>query len=55
MDIVNIFLDISKHDIYKVQPLHNGLLDHEAQLLTTDTALDHLKNYLTVIQRQINK
>jgi len=48
--IVNIFLDISKHDNYKVQPLHNGLLDHEAQLLTTDIALGHFKNYQTVIQ-----
>jgi hypothetical protein len=48
--IVNIFLDISKHDNYKVQPLHNGLLDHEAQLLTTDIALGHFKNYQTVFQ-----
>jgi len=53
--MVNIFLDISKHDNYKVQPLHNGLLDYEAQLLTTDIALDHFKNYQTVIQRQIKK
>jgi hypothetical protein len=53
--IVNIFLDISKHDNYKVQTLQNGLLDHEAQLLTTDIALGHLKFYQTVIQRQINK
>jgi len=30
-------------------------LDHEAQLLTTDIALGHFKNYQTVIQQQINK
>ena len=29
--IDNIFLDISKHDNYKVQPQHNGLLDHKAE------------------------
>ena len=38
-----------------MQPLHNGLLDHEAQLLTTDAVSGHFKNYQTVFQRQINK
>jgi hypothetical protein len=46
----NIFLDISKHDNYAVQPLHNGLLDHEAQLLTTDIASGHFNNHQTAFQ-----
>jgi hypothetical protein len=52
--IDDTFLDISTHDNYKVQPVHNGLSD-EAQLLTTDTASGHFKNYQTVFQWQINK
>ena len=32
----NIFLVISKHGNYRVPPLHDGLLDHEAQFLMTD-------------------
>jgi hypothetical protein len=48
--IASIFLAISEHDNYKLQPLHSGLLDHEAQLLTTDIALGHFKNYETFFQ-----
>jgi hypothetical protein len=32
--IDNIFIDISKYDYHAVSSLHDGLSDHEAQLLT---------------------
>ena len=48
--IASIFLAISEHDNYKVQPLHNGLVDHKAELLTTNIALGHFKNYETFFQ-----
>ena len=43
--IDNTFLDTDKYGAYKIQPFHNGLSDHEAQLLMLDLTVRHTKNY----------
>jgi hypothetical protein len=47
--IDNIFLDINKYDTYKIQPFHNRLSDHEAQILMLDLTVCH-----KIIQLSIN-
>jgi hypothetical protein len=42
----NNFLDISKHDKYRVPPLHNGLSDHKASIFTIYNASGYFNNYL---------
>jgi hypothetical protein len=44
--IDNIFIDSCKYDYHCVSPLHNGLSDHEAVLLTVEFPLKN-KNHQT--------
>ena len=45
--IDNIFIDISKYENNFVSSLHNGLSDHEAQLLTIVHPLNHNNEHQT--------
>jgi hypothetical protein len=50
----NIFLDISKYDNHSISFLSNGLLDHEAQLLTIVLTLNYDSKYHIFSYRKIN-
>ena len=53
--IDNIFLDIYKFTNFNVLPLHNGLSDHDAQLLTIKDINLRLQNHPILTIRNINK
>jgi hypothetical protein len=52
--IDNIFIDISKYDYHTVSSLHNGLSDHEAQLLTIVSPLKRKNEFQTYSYRKID-
>jgi hypothetical protein len=54
MAIDNIFVDISKYKNYFVSSLHNGLSDHEGQLLTIVLPLTLTKEHQIYSYRKIN-
>jgi hypothetical protein len=51
----NRFIDIHKIINYTVCPLHNGLSDHDAQLLTIKDVNPQLSNHYTYNIRNIHK
>jgi pyruvate/oxaloacetate carboxyltransferase len=51
----NIFIVIHKITSYTVCPLYNGLLDHDAQLLTIKDVSPQISNHLTYTIRNIHK
>ena len=53
--IDNIFIDTHKFTNYTVFPPYNGLLDHDAQLLTINDVDLELQNHNSHIIRNINK
>ena len=53
--IDNIFIDIYKTTSYKVFPLHNGLSDHDAQLLIMKDVNLQMQNHCIHTIRNINK
>jgi hypothetical protein len=53
--IDNIFIDITKYDYHTVSSLHNGLSDHEAQLLTIVPPLKNKNESQTYSYRKIDK
>ena len=52
--IDNIFIDTYKFINYVASPLHNGLLDHDAQLLIINDVNTQLQNHHIYTIRNIN-
>jgi hypothetical protein len=41
---IYIFIDVSKHEVYSIFPLFNGLADHDAQLIVLNNIKLNIKN-----------
>jgi hypothetical protein len=53
--IDNIFIDNTSYSNYSISSLHNGLSDHEGQLLTVDLPTSLTREQRKCTYRKINK